>query len=214
MSPRIKSGPGRCSRCNKTYVDLLEHITKRHQQEHFHQDELDGTGLLVCICGRVVLNTSGLIKHQLRFGCLGTQHRSTGRSLHLAHPSDVSSSLTSLSPSAPTGHQTPPVPSSPHRYRPNSLLSSSLTPLTSDLTTASMSTMEHIGEVAMVQSLSLGLENLSDPLTPALLTEMKDLPSISLVALSAPISEERPPTPPGLPQPSEHSYVSLFAEVC
>jgi hypothetical protein len=75
MPPRVNSGPGQCPKCDKSYADLLEHITKRHRHERFYQEEVDGAHLVVCICARVVLNSDGLIEHQLRFGCLGSQDR-------------------------------------------------------------------------------------------------------------------------------------------
>lgn len=98
MPPRNKSGPGQCPRCDNIYADLLEHITKRHQHDRFQQDEVAEAGLVVCICGRVVRNLAGLMKHQSRYGCLGTKDRK-----HIARPTtlpvqtDLTSTLTSLS---------------------------------------------------------------------------------------------------------------------
>lgn len=68
-----RSGPGRCAKCSKTYSDLLDHIHKRHPGQRFHPHEITGTGLELCRCGKVVLNRAGLIKHQVRYGCWGTQ---------------------------------------------------------------------------------------------------------------------------------------------
>ena len=98
MPPRNKSGPGQCPRCDNIYADLLEHITKRHQHDRFQQDEVDEAGLVVCICGRVVRNLAGLMKHQSRYGCLGTEDRKhITRPTTLPAQSDLTSTLTSLS---------------------------------------------------------------------------------------------------------------------
>jgi hypothetical protein len=118
MPPRIKSGPGQCPKCDKSYADLLEHITKKHRDDRFLQDEVDGTGLVLCICGRVVRNRVGLFKHQQRFGCLGTEDRATVVSQSqplrsapsvLPRPgssSNDSSSLTSLPSTRPSSSLT------------------------------------------------------------------------------------------------------------
>jgi hypothetical protein len=143
MPPRCKSGPGQCSKCYRSYTDLLEHINKRHQQDRFQQDEVEEYGLLVCICGRVVRNVNGLAKHQSRFGCLGIgigtrQQQVVPSTPSLAHISDTSlsdlptntSSLTSLATSL-----------SSHRLRTSSALhpappstpASTLTPVPSSV---------------------------------------------------------------------------------
>ena len=63
---RNKSGPGHCQRCDHHYADLLEHITKRHRGDRFTAQDVAGTGLVLCQCGRVCLNQAGLMKHQAR----------------------------------------------------------------------------------------------------------------------------------------------------
>ncbi|GFZ43061.1 hypothetical protein JCM24511_00779 [Saitozyma sp. JCM 24511] len=99
MPPRVKSGPGQCPKCDNSYADLLEHITKRHRHERFYQEEVDGAHLAVCICGRVVLNSDGMIKHQLSSG---TQLPSDKLKqwLVLAHPFTESTFLKSDIPTS------------------------------------------------------------------------------------------------------------------
>ncbi|WVQ61869.1 uncharacterized protein L199_000002 [Kwoniella botswanensis] len=61
---------GRCNRCaGILYVDLVEHFKKRHKGDRFTKDDISDTEVVVCACGRLVLNASGLNKHQLRFNC-------------------------------------------------------------------------------------------------------------------------------------------------
>lgn len=90
-----KSDPGCCPRCDRQYSDLLEHITKKHRQERFTQAEVDHTNLTRCHCGRITLNAAGLVRHQLRFGCLDN----TGR-IPTPRPR-LSSSLLSSAPPSP-----------------------------------------------------------------------------------------------------------------
>ncbi|WVR00399.1 hypothetical protein IAU59_007542 [Kwoniella sp. CBS 9459] len=60
---------GKCVRCNLQYADLLDHIKKKHRVDRFTSRDISNTGLIVCPCGRVVLNLDGLNKHRLRFNC-------------------------------------------------------------------------------------------------------------------------------------------------
>lgn len=145
MPARIKSAPGQCPKCDKSYADLLEHITKKHRHDRFTEEEMGRTSLAVCICGRVVLNTDGLKKHQQRFACLGTQerdttpaHRSSLGQLQAAAQSSTLSSLTTLpSSSRPSSSLTSLPASSSHRApsipvsHPPSEVSSRLTSLPS-----------------------------------------------------------------------------------
>ena len=62
--------PGTCPQCKFHYNNLLDHITKRHADERFTQDDVSHAGLVACQCGRVLLNRSGIGQHQLRYGCL------------------------------------------------------------------------------------------------------------------------------------------------
>jgi hypothetical protein len=56
-------------RCNLYLRDLLDHIKKQHKDDFFTPDDIKDSTLVVCPCGRVVLNQAGLIKHQLRYDC-------------------------------------------------------------------------------------------------------------------------------------------------
>ena len=136
MPSRTKSGPGECAKCNKFYNDLLEHITKRHQYDRFHQDEVADAGLVVCVCGRVVRNLAGLMKHQSRYGCLVTD-RPTQTIQHQAvtAPTTCSSALTPLSSTLTTLSEHLEASQSlaataPHRLPTTSTASSSLPTLT------------------------------------------------------------------------------------
>jgi hypothetical protein len=61
---------GWCRRCNQHLRDLLDHIKKQHPNDKFtHRDIKDST-LIVCPCGRVVLDHAGLIKHRHRYRCV------------------------------------------------------------------------------------------------------------------------------------------------
>lgn len=147
--PRIKSGQGQCPKCDNIYADLLEHISKRHRNDRFTQEEVHPAGLMVCVCGRVVLNQSGLVKHQLRFGCLGSQSRLTSHGQPVSYSRStflptrsITSSLTTLPPSTSCSSTPTPVPSSscltslissPHNTSVSSLANTSH-PLLVDLT--------------------------------------------------------------------------------
>lgn len=120
MPVRSKSGPGQCSKCDRLYTDLLEHITKRHQHDRFEQEEVEEYGLVACICGRVVRNRNGLAKHHSRYGCLSLPN--TAQRITNQQPI-ATSTLTSLS--ASSSH--PNVTAQP----PSISMSSTLTPLSS-----------------------------------------------------------------------------------
>jgi len=51
--------PGTCPQCKFHYNNLLDHITKRHADERFTQDDVSHAGLVACQCGRVLLNKTG-----------------------------------------------------------------------------------------------------------------------------------------------------------
>jgi hypothetical protein len=87
---------GWCRRCDHHLRDLLDHIKKQHPNDKFtHRDIKDST-LIVCPCGRVVLNHVGLIKHRLRYGCVKAPPRPSIRD---------SSPLTSPSLAASAAHR-------------------------------------------------------------------------------------------------------------
>ena len=136
MPSRIKSGPGECPKCEKLYTDLLDHITKRHQYDRFHQDEVVDAGLVVCVCGRVVRNRAGLMKHQSRYGCLITdQPTQTIQRQAVTAPTTWSSALTTLSSSLTaisddSQARQSLVSPTPHQLQTTSATSSSLPTLT------------------------------------------------------------------------------------
>ena len=72
MPSPTKSGLWSVLKCDKVYAILPEHINKKHRNDNFTREGLVGRDLMVCVCGRVVLNRPGLLKHQQRFGCLGS----------------------------------------------------------------------------------------------------------------------------------------------
>jgi len=100
--------------CNLYLRDLLDHIKKRHRDDYFTPGDIKDSTLVVCPCGRVVLNQAGLIKHRLRYDCPEATQRpyirgstpltssppSTAESNHGAAPS--SSPLSSAPPSTLT----------------------------------------------------------------------------------------------------------------
>lgn len=146
MPPRVKSGPGQCSKCDRSFADLLEHINKRHQQDRFQQYEVEEYGLRACICGRVVRNINGLAKHQSRFGCLGAgpdtrRYPVAPSAPSLTHISDSSlsslptgtSSLTSLPSSSSTlsAPSQPPSTPQPLQHARSSTLASAVTSIPS-----------------------------------------------------------------------------------
>lgn len=113
MPSRTKSGPGQCPKCDRLYADLLEHINKKHGNDHFTPEDLVGRDLVVCVCGRVVLNKAGLLKHQQRFGCLGSVDRTPQR-LHSQAGSRIGRTIgdTSSLSSLPASHITHPTATS------------------------------------------------------------------------------------------------------
>lgn len=80
---RTRSAGGHCPKCSKEYKDLLEHIIKKHRGVPFRQDELSGTTLLACDCGKVMLNADGLSKHRLKGKCETAVRRSPAVSVSL-----------------------------------------------------------------------------------------------------------------------------------
>jgi hypothetical protein len=92
---------GACMRCGQHYIDLLDHIKKKHRDDKFTARDIKDSTLVVCPCGRVVLNHAGLIKHRLRYGCAKATPRPSIRG---------SSPLTSPSSAADVAHR--PLPSS------------------------------------------------------------------------------------------------------
>ncbi|WWD01963.1 hypothetical protein V865_000001 [Kwoniella europaea PYCC6329] len=60
---------GRCNPCGKQYADLIDHFKKKHKGDRFTKKDISDTEVVVCICGRLVLNANGLNKHRLRFNC-------------------------------------------------------------------------------------------------------------------------------------------------
>jgi hypothetical protein len=56
-------------RCNLHLRDLLDHIKKKHGADMFNPDDIKDSTLVVCPCGRMVLNQADLIKHRLRYDC-------------------------------------------------------------------------------------------------------------------------------------------------
>lgn len=108
MTPRS----GRCNRCRRHYADLLDHIKKKHRQDKFTVDDVTDTALLVCRCGRVLLNKEGMIKHQLRYSCTASTPRQS------PYPSFNRSSTLSSAP--PTPRPTPTPLSSPLSTAPSS----------------------------------------------------------------------------------------------
>ena len=70
MQPgRMRSGSGRCVLCRNDFVDLLEHVRKRHAGHRFNPGDFRRTSLVVCPCGVVTKNERGLSHHQRRYGC-------------------------------------------------------------------------------------------------------------------------------------------------
>jgi hypothetical protein len=92
---------GRCMRCNRHLVHLLDHIKKQHADDKFTTRDIKDSILVVCPCGTVVPNHAGLIKHHLRYGCVEATRRPFIRG---------SSPLTSLSSSSQASRR--PLPSS------------------------------------------------------------------------------------------------------
>lgn len=116
---RAKPDGGQCPKCDKHYSNLLHHITKRHKHDRFCQQDVESAHLLVCHCGRVVLNVQGLVKHQSRFGCLNDAQTRQTPATSLLPIHRQTSTLTPLPTPRPTS-------------RPIHSLSSSLTPLASE----------------------------------------------------------------------------------
>jgi hypothetical protein len=119
MPPRTKSGPGQCSKCDRSYSDLLEHINKRHQHDRFQQSEVEDYGLTACVCGRVVRNHNGLSKHQSRFGCLALDNQARRVQQSDTTPARISTSSLSSIPTGTSSLTTLPsvIPSTPPSQR-------------------------------------------------------------------------------------------------
>ncbi|WVF71050.1 hypothetical protein IAT40_005847 [Kwoniella sp. CBS 6097] len=64
---RQRSGSGTCPLCQRTYRDLMDHIKKRHGEDRFTEEEMEGTGLVVCTCGKVAVSERGLALHRSRY---------------------------------------------------------------------------------------------------------------------------------------------------
>lgn len=147
MSYKKQAVLGGCPRCNREYVNLLEHITRVHKDVVFTRAELSATSLMVCVCGRVVLNQKGLLSHQIRYKCeqatRQTPERKSRDTSHRHNPTGSrSSSLTTLSRSSVSSALSP-VPDnfvqhlpSPRQQTPaaGSTVSSTLSPLPRDWT--------------------------------------------------------------------------------
>jgi hypothetical protein len=85
-----------------------EPISRQHREYRFKREDLIKAGLMACHCGRVVLNSQGLLNHQLRYNCQWGRSRATTSSVG-------SSSVSSL----PT-HPDPTLALAmhhPHRYQ-------------------------------------------------------------------------------------------------
>jgi hypothetical protein len=152
---------------------------------------VDGAHLVVCICGRVVLNSDGLIKHQLRFGCLGSQDRFTTQ----------------------TWHRSPSQPARGHSSRPTSSSngSSSLTPLPGRHS-SSLTSLPPLSSLRSLESSRLTSLSSSTASPPAsLLADMMDLSTVPLEA--EPFQQSPRHRSPSPPPPRQMSPVAEGPEV-
>ncbi len=64
---RRRSDGGVCGVCSRQFVDLLDHVRKKHALTVFGPKSRPGGNLVHCQCGRACANEAGLGKHRYRY---------------------------------------------------------------------------------------------------------------------------------------------------
>ncbi|RSH85497.1 hypothetical protein EHS25_004893 [Saitozyma podzolica] len=188
MSTSKRSGA--CMRCGQNYIDLLDHIKRNTETTSSPAGTYADSTLVVCPCGRVVLNHAGLLKHRVRYGCVESTPK----------PSITGSSpLTSPPPSTTAITHRPLPPSSPLTSAP---------PSTSTQTTSQLSSPptapggDLLARLTLHTRLSSSPASSSTPQRPSRLASSTP----SRLAPSTPQRSSRLASQPRSPVDVDHDY--------